>query len=350
MNAASGIAEDLQGGLIDRLRSLPISLGSIISGRVAADTSLVAWGLAVTTGIGFLVGFRVHDGLLPALAAFGLCVLFGMAFCWLFVALGLMAGSPQAAQGLSFMVFPLTFVSSAYVPVGTMPGWMQAFATHQPITVMSNVVRMLSEGHAAQVVIGHSLQTELLTSLAWTVGIIAVFAPLGRQPTASQLTTKWGEPGATSGHGRSRSTTRASSNRSCSAWWRPMICMLTGRPSTRPIGMATAGLPVVLAGMVSAPLLPTAASNPYSLTRSTPSTDVGIGPLAGKATSGLVAQMMKSTSSKSRAIRTMMSRRKASMFFAVLQLEVIGGDVGRQHDLRREFGFTGGIAITQTDQ
>lgn len=178
MGAASGIAEDLQGGLVDRLRSLPISLASIISGRITADTMAVTWGLAVTTGIGFLVGFRVHDGILPALAAFGLCVLFGMAFCWLFVALGLLAGSPQAAQGLSFMVFPLTFVSSAYVPVHTMPGWMQAFATHQPITVMSNAVRILSEGHAAQVIIGQSLRTEVLISSAWTVGIIAVFAPL----------------------------------------------------------------------------------------------------------------------------------------------------------------------------
>jgi ABC-2 type transport system permease protein len=178
MGAATGIADDLQSGLVDRLRSLPISLGSIISGRIGADTTMVTWGLAVTTAIGFLVGFRVHDGLLPALAAFGLCVLFGMAFCWLFVALGLLSGSPQAAQGLSFMVFPLTFVSSAYVPVGTMPGWMQAFATHQPITVMSNAVRILCQGHAAEVIIGYSLRTEVLTSLAWTVGIIAVFAPL----------------------------------------------------------------------------------------------------------------------------------------------------------------------------
>jgi ABC transporter DrrB family efflux protein len=178
MGAASGIAEDLHGGLVDRLRSLPISLASIISGRITADSMAVTWGLAVTTGIGFLVGFRVHDGILPALAAFGLCVLFGMAFCWLFVALGIIAGSPQAAQGLSFMVFPLTFVSSAYVPVHTMPGWMQAFAIHQPITVMSNAVRILSEGHAAQVIIGQSLRTEVLISLAWTVGIIAVFAPL----------------------------------------------------------------------------------------------------------------------------------------------------------------------------
>src|SRR5580704_10928429 len=130
MGAATGIAEDLQGGLFDRLRSLPIRLLSIVSGRVSADTTLLTWSLVFTTAIGVLVGFRVQNGALAAAAAFALCVLFGFAFVWLFIGLGLMAGSPQAAQGLSFLVFPLTFVSSAYVPVSTMPGWMQAFANH----------------------------------------------------------------------------------------------------------------------------------------------------------------------------------------------------------------------------
>jgi ABC-2 type transport system permease protein len=163
---------------IDRLRSLPISLFSIISGRIAADTTLVGWGLLIMAGISYLVGFRAHNGVGPALAAFGLCLLFGFAFNWLFVALGMLAGSPQAAQGMSFLVFPLTFVSSAYVPVSTMPGWMQAFASHQPITVMSNTVRILCEGHPAEVIIGHSLGTELGISLLWCAGIVLVFAPL----------------------------------------------------------------------------------------------------------------------------------------------------------------------------
>jgi ABC-2 type transport system permease protein len=178
MGASTGIAEDLQGGLFDRLRSLPISLVSIISGRITADTALMGYSLTVTTLIGFLVGFRLHGSVLAGLAAFGLCVVYGFAFCWLFVALGLLAGNPQAAQGLSFLVFPLTFVSSAYVPVHTMPGWLQAFANHQPITFMSNAVRILAEGHPAQVVIGHSLSTEVLWSLAWSAGLVILFAPL----------------------------------------------------------------------------------------------------------------------------------------------------------------------------
>jgi ABC-2 type transport system permease protein len=178
MGASTGVAEDLQGGLFDRLRSLPISLMSIISGRVAADTTLLTWSLTVTTLFGVLVGFRVHGGAAAAAAAFGLCVVYGFAFCWLFVGLGLLAGSPQAAQGLSFLVFPLAFVSSAYVPVSTMPGWMQAFADHQPLTYMSNTVRLLTEGHGAEQLLGHSVGSYLPLSLIWSAGIVVVFAPL----------------------------------------------------------------------------------------------------------------------------------------------------------------------------
>jgi ABC-2 type transport system permease protein len=178
MGAATGIAEDQQGGLFDRLRSLPIRLMSIVSGRVSADTTLLTWSLVFTTAIGVLVGFRVHNGGWAAAAAFGLCVLFGFAFVWLFVGLGLLAGSPQAAQGLSFLVFPLSFVSSAYVPVATMPGWMQAFAYHQPLTYMSNTVRILTEGDAAQRLLGETLVANLVPSLLWSAAIVVTFAPL----------------------------------------------------------------------------------------------------------------------------------------------------------------------------
>ena len=178
MSASSGVAEDLQGGLFDRLRSLPIRLLSIVTGRVGADSALVAWGVVVMTAVGFAVGFRISGSTAGALAALGLTVLYGFAFVWLFIAMGLFAGSPQAAQGLSFLVFPLSFCSSAYVPVSTMPGWMQAFAEHQPMTYMCNTVRVLTGGPAAEQLLGHSLSTYLWPSLAWTVGLIVVFAPL----------------------------------------------------------------------------------------------------------------------------------------------------------------------------
>jgi ABC transporter DrrB family efflux protein len=178
MGASSGVADDLQSGLFDRLRSLPIRLSSIVTGRVSADTVLVAWGAFVMTVIGFAVGFRLGGTTLEGLAAFGLTILYGFAFVWLFIAMGLVAGSPQAAQGLSFLVFPLSFVSSAYVPVSTMPGWMQGFAAHQPMTPMINTVRILTGGAQAQALLGHPLSYYLVPALLWTAGLVLVFAPL----------------------------------------------------------------------------------------------------------------------------------------------------------------------------
>ena len=178
MGASSGVADDLQSGLFDRLRSLPIRLLSIVTGRVSADTALVAWGALVMTVIGFAVGFRLGGTTLEGLAAFGLTIVYGFAFVWLFITMGLAAGSPQAAQSLSFLVFPLSFVSSAYVPVSTMPGWMQAFATYQPMTPMVNTIRILTGGPQAQALLGHGLSYYLVPSLLWTAGIVLVFAPL----------------------------------------------------------------------------------------------------------------------------------------------------------------------------
>ena len=178
MSASSGVAEDREGGLFDRLRSLPIRLLSIVTGRVGADTALVAWGVLTMTAAGFAVGYRPAGSIVQAIAALGLTALFGFAFVWMFIAMGLFAGSPQAAQGLSFLVFPLSFVSSAYVPVATMPGWMQAFARNQPMTLMCNTIRLLVGGSAARNLLGHSTSYYLWPSLAWTAGIILVFAPL----------------------------------------------------------------------------------------------------------------------------------------------------------------------------
>lgn len=178
MGAASGVADDRAGGLFDRLRSLPIRLLSIVSGRVGADSALVAWGVLVMTLVGFAVGFRLGGSVLDGVAAFGLTVLYGFAFVWMFVFMGLAAGSPQAAQGLSFLVFPLSFVSSAYVPVSTMPGWMQGFATNQPMTQMVDTVRLLTGGPAAEHLLGHPVSYFLVPSLWWTAGLVLVFAPL----------------------------------------------------------------------------------------------------------------------------------------------------------------------------
>ncbi|MGH8979521.1 MAG: ABC transporter permease [Acidimicrobiales bacterium] len=180
MNGATAIAEDLQQGLVDRLRSLPIPAMSVIWGRVVADTVFAVWGLAVTTAVSFAVGFRLHGGIVGGLEAFGVAVLAAFAFCWLFATLGFYAGSAQGAQSLAFLVFPLTFVSSAYVPISTMPGWMQPFAAHQPITLLVNTARILTQGHAATAVLGHTAAFYFPTALVWVAGIVVVCGPLAR--------------------------------------------------------------------------------------------------------------------------------------------------------------------------
>lgn len=178
MGAAAGVAEDLEQGFVDRLRSLPIPRLSVLTGRALADTVVLTWGTAVTSGIGFAVGFRINGSVTDSLVAFALCIVFGFAFEWLFIALGMFAGSAQAAQGLAIMVFPLTFVSSAYVPVESMPAWLQVFAENQPITYMVDAVRALSQGSEIESLLGHPASYFVTRSLLWSAIIVAIFAPL----------------------------------------------------------------------------------------------------------------------------------------------------------------------------
>jgi ABC-2 type transport system permease protein len=175
MGAAAGVAEDLQQGFFDRLRSLPIPRASVMAGRCLADTALVTWSLAVGTALGFAVGYRMHGSVAAGLAAFGLCVLFSFAFEWLFITIGLVAGNAQAAQGISVLVTPLTFVSSAFVPVSSMPGWLQPIAEHQPVTPMVNAVRGLAGGPQAEALLDHTTAYYVALSLIWAAAIVVVF-------------------------------------------------------------------------------------------------------------------------------------------------------------------------------
>jgi ABC-2 type transport system permease protein len=178
MGAAAGVAQDLEDGLFDRLRSLPVPRTALLAGRALADTGLLTWNLSITVAIGFLVGFRIHSGMPAALAAFGLCVLYGFAFTWMFICIGIVAGNAQAAQGMSLLVFPLTFVSSAYVPVESMPSWMQPLAEHQPITQMTDAVRSLVLGDPSLAGLTGTTGSYVVSSLLWCVALIVVFAPL----------------------------------------------------------------------------------------------------------------------------------------------------------------------------
>jgi len=175
---AVGVAEDVDSGLFDRLRSLPIPRSAVLIGRSLADTALVGWGLFVTVVVGVATGFRFHGSALDAVAAVALCLVFGAAFTWPFIFMGLVAGNAQAANGMSMLVFPFVFVSSAYVPVGSMPGWLQPIAEHQPITPMVGSVRALALGDQGEAVLGHSAGWFAVRALLWSAVIVAVFLPL----------------------------------------------------------------------------------------------------------------------------------------------------------------------------
>ena len=178
IGAAVATAEDLQQGFIDRLRSLPIARSSVLSARAIADTLILALAAAVTVGIAFAVGFRLHGSALDGLAAFGLVIAFGFAFEWLFVTMGLFAGNAQAAQGMGMIVFPFAFISSAYIPVATMPGWLQVFAKNQPLTYMVDAVRSLTLGSHAQALLGHPASYFVIRGGIWAAAIVAVSLPV----------------------------------------------------------------------------------------------------------------------------------------------------------------------------
>jgi ABC-2 type transport system permease protein len=178
MSAASGVAEDATTGVYDRLRSLPVPRSAVMLGRALADTTLVSWGLLVTTVLGVLIGFRTNGSPAELALAVGLLVLTGFAYSWVFILIGLVSGSAQAAQGLSMLVIPFSFVSSANVPISSMPGWMQPFAANQPITVMINAVRSLMQGGTDVVGIDHTTTYWVVLSLVWCAGITFVFGAL----------------------------------------------------------------------------------------------------------------------------------------------------------------------------
>jgi ABC transporter DrrB family efflux protein len=179
MNAPAGVAEDATSGVHDRLRSLPIARTAVVAGRSLADSALTSWVLAVTTLLSFAVGFRTHADAAAIALGFALILMASYAFSWVFISLGLTAGNAQAAQGMStLLVVPLAFLSSAYVPVTSMPGWLQPVAANQPVTVLINAVRSLMLGGTEAAGIGHTTAYWVVLSLAWCAGILAVFCGL----------------------------------------------------------------------------------------------------------------------------------------------------------------------------
>lgn len=178
MGAAAGVAEDSATGVYDRLRSLPIPRTGVMVGRSLADFALVAWGMLITGVLGFVLGFRAHGNIGEIVLGFALMLFAGYAFTWVFITIGLCSGNAQAAQGLSMLVIPFSFISSANVPIESMPGWMQPFAANQPVTVIINAVRSLMQGGTDVVGIGHSTGYWIVLSLVWSIAIMVVFAAI----------------------------------------------------------------------------------------------------------------------------------------------------------------------------
>jgi ABC-2 type transport system permease protein/oleandomycin transport system permease protein len=173
MTTGSGLAEDLTRGIVDRFHALPMSRGAVLAGRTLSDLIRNTLVTVVLLLVGLVVGFRFGDTSVPAvLAGFGMLALFAYAFSWVSATIGLAAGSAEAAQSASFIwVFPLVFTSSTFVRVDTLPGWLQPFAEHQPVTSIIDVTRALF--------LGGPVAADLVATLAWSVGILAVFGPLG---------------------------------------------------------------------------------------------------------------------------------------------------------------------------
>ena len=168
---ALGLAEDVKKGLIDRFRSLPMWTPAVVTGRILADVGSNAIQLAVMLGVGLAVGFRFAGGLPDVLAGLALVFLIGYAFSWVFAFIGLTASSLEASNAFGFTIlFPITFISSAFVPTDSMPGWLQPFAEHNPFSAMVDAARALF----LDVPAGNSVWLAVL----WSLAIVAVFAPL----------------------------------------------------------------------------------------------------------------------------------------------------------------------------
>jgi ABC-2 type transport system permease protein/oleandomycin transport system permease protein len=165
------IADDLSTGMVDRFRSLPIPGAAVLAGRVAADALRNLFVVLLMTGVGAAVGFRFHAGPAFAVAAVGLAVATGIAFSWLNLLLGLAVRDPESA-GLAgiFPVVVLFFTSSVLVPVATMPGWLQAFAKANPITVITDALRALCLGGAAT--------RPVIEAALWLATLLAVTIPV----------------------------------------------------------------------------------------------------------------------------------------------------------------------------
>jgi ABC transporter DrrB family efflux protein len=168
---ALGLNEDVRKGLIDRFRSLPMARAAVLGGRTLSDVVTNALSMTILLVTGVIIGFSFHASLPHVVAGIGLLLLFGYAFSWFLAFLGLLVSSPESVNSVGFIaVFPLTFISSAFVPVASMPDGLRQFAEVNPFTIVVDAIRHLW--------LGAPEPTSAWAAVAWSLAIIAVFAPL----------------------------------------------------------------------------------------------------------------------------------------------------------------------------
>ncbi len=178
-STAIGFSRELQRGGIDRIRSMPTARWAFLAGRLIADVLRLLVTVGVMVGVGYAVGFRFSGGAGYAGAMVGLAALLGLAVCSVSAFIGLAVKDEESVQAFGLIwVFPLTFVSSAFVSVRSMPSWMQGFANRQPFSEVIDALRILALGHQVQPAVGQSLGSAVWQSLAWIAGILIVFMPL----------------------------------------------------------------------------------------------------------------------------------------------------------------------------
>jgi ABC-2 type transport system permease protein/oleandomycin transport system permease protein len=172
-----GLAQDMQRGLIDRFRSLPMSSSAVLTGRTIADLGRNLFTVVIMLVVGFLVGFRPQGTVFEFLLGILVLMGFSFAFSWISAFIGLLVRSVEAAQSGGFIwLFPLTFASSAFVPVSTMPAWLQAFARHNPVSVLADALRGLF--HVNPALTTADTRWALIQSVLWIAGILLVFIPI----------------------------------------------------------------------------------------------------------------------------------------------------------------------------
>ena len=172
-----GLAEDMQKGLIDRFRSLPMSSSAVLTGRTIADLARNLFTVIIMLAVGFLVGFRIQGSILSFLGGMLLLMGFSFAFSWIAAVIGISVGSVEAAQSGGFIwLFPLTFASSVFVPVSTMPVWLQGFAEHNPVSLIAQSLRGLFKVDPS--LTAADTQAAVIQSMVWIAAILLVFVPL----------------------------------------------------------------------------------------------------------------------------------------------------------------------------